>query len=88
MFVDFSLKNELYDKRIAQRKGARVYLPADTDDDLIRQLSGQERDAITGQWKKIKDDHWGDCLKQVVLACWIREAMESAGIAGGHQAAA
>lgn len=80
VFVDFSLKNELYDRTIAQGLGPEVILPADADDELIRQLSGQERDAITGMWKRIKDDHYGDCLKQVVLARWIREAMITAGM--------
>lgn len=87
VFVDFSLKNELYDRRISQGKGARIYLPADTDEGLIRQLSGQERDGVTGQWKRIKDDHWGDCLKMVVLAGWIREAFGGSGIAAGQAAA-
>jgi hypothetical protein len=80
VFVDFSLKNELYEKRISKQEGAPILLPANTDDALIKQLSGQERDAITGLWKRIKDDHWGDCLKQVVLAQWIREAMVTAGV--------
>lgn len=75
VFVDLTLKNELYDKRIAKGEGPRILLPGDADEGLLSQLSGQSRDANTGQWKRLPNDHWGDCLKQVVLAQWIRAAV-------------
>jgi phage terminase large subunit GpA-like protein len=69
VFVDYTIKNEIYGVRIHQQKPPRVYLPADAGKELIVQLSGQQ--LIDGRWKRLPNDHWGDCLKQVVLAQWI-----------------
>lgn len=75
VFTDCSIKNEFYDRRIAQRKGPRVMLPADTEEEFVAQLSGQKRDGISGKWKRIQKDHWGDCMKQAVLAQWVQAAV-------------
>lgn len=76
VFLDYYLKNEVYDRRIKQKRGAPIYLPTNAGPDLLSQLSGQQRVLVNGrsQWKKIPNDHWGDCLKQLVLLQWIIKA--------------
>lgn len=77
VFVDSTLKTEVYDRRMKQGKGGRILLPADADEPLIAGLSGQEREAKTGKWKELPGDHYGDCLKQGVLDQWVRSAVEA-----------
>lgn len=74
-FVDHTLKNELYGRRIAEMAPPRVYLPADASAELVAQLSGQKM--IGGRWKRLPHDHWGDCLKQAVLAQQIMATARS-----------
>jgi DNA-directed RNA polymerase subunit RPC12/RpoP len=74
-FVDHALKTELYGRRIAAGSPPRVHLPADADTVLIAQLSGQQQDARTGKWKRLPNDHLGDCLKQAVLYQWVSRAV-------------
>lgn len=71
VFVDHSLKTELYSRRIAHGGPPRIHLPADADEMLLGQLTGQQLDARTGKWKRLQHDHLGDCLKQLVLQQWI-----------------
>lgn len=75
VFVDHSLKTELYGRRIAGGEPPRIHIPADADKMLIDQLKGQKLDATTGKWKKLVGDHLGDCLKQAVLHQWIGRAV-------------
>jgi hypothetical protein len=82
-FVDHTLKNELYDRRIKQLDGPRIFLPGDTDQKLIGQLSGQQRVTDRGmhrttRWKRVTWDHLGDCLKQVVLYQYMMRTAKEA----------
>lgn len=76
-FVDHTIKNELYGRRIADLAPPRVYLPSDASPELVAQLSGQK--LINNRWKKLPRDHWGDCLKQALLAQWIMATAQSYG---------
>jgi len=77
VFSDFQLKRELYARRM-RGEGPRIIIPADHDEMLIKQLSGQQLDAQTGTWKRLPNDHLGDCLKQSVLGQWVRSAVMAA----------
>jgi hypothetical protein len=99
VYVDKTLKDDFYDRRIKQGKGGRILLPADAGElgprdnpkygTLLTQLKGQQRDGATGKWKKVPNDHWGDCGKYGVLDQWIRSALAStaSGIVDGAVAA-
>lgn len=78
VFSDFQLKRELYARRMKNGEGPRIILPADADELLIKQLTGQQLDAQSGSWKRLPHDHLGDCLKQVVLSQWVRSAVMAA----------
>lgn len=75
-FSDHVIKNDLYDRRIFQKKGSRLMLPSDAGPELVAGLSGQQRLNVNGnsRWKKIAWDHYGDCVKQGVLVNWARRA--------------
>ena len=34
-------------------------------------LSNQQKDALTGDWKEILNDHYGDCVKLALVGWWI-----------------
>lgn len=76
-FVDHNLKTELYGRRIGQGNLPRVEIPADADGALIKGLSGQELETRTGKWKRLPNDHFGDCVKQGVLSFEIRRTLEA-----------
>ena len=68
-YVDYTAKCGLYEDRIAKRGSPRLYLPENVGRELCRGLGGQKKLQKTtdrGQvffWKKIADDHYGDCIK-------------------------
>lgn len=71
IYSDFSLKVELYQNMIGNKE---LVLPRDTDADLIAGLSGQMMIVERGgkrKWKKIDNDHYGDCTKLCVLSSWV-----------------
>lgn len=72
-YSDFHAKNDLYAKRLNDGDGS-VHLPADTTDDLIAGLVGQERLKMPRGgdiWKPLPDDHYGDCLKMAAVSWWM-----------------
>lgn len=73
VYNDTALKRELYGKIIAEGALAQLHLPADVSADFIKGLSGQMliRLPSGGQaWKKVADDHYGDCVKLARLSWW------------------
>lgn len=72
-YVDKVAKDELYDLRIQRRRGRRVFFPADATADLIDGMRGQERidKGMRARWKKVREDHYGDCLKLLQVISWI-----------------
>lgn len=75
-YIDKTLKDETYDRRILRKTGPRIWLPSDAGYDLISGLSGQQRTNHNGisRWKKLPDDHYGDCVKGLVFLNWIIRA--------------
>lgn len=75
-YSDFSLKVELYGQRF---KTGEVMLPRDADRDLMAGLSGQtliQTSNGTRRWKKVDNDHFGDCLKLALLSAWVESEDE------------
>lgn len=70
-YSDQLAKDELYGARIAMGEDPGIVLPADIDADLILGLTGQQKDAETGHWKELLNDHYGDCLKLAIIGFWI-----------------
>lgn len=68
-YSDTALKDDLYDRIIKSASGS-LHLPADADTDLIAGLSGQRKMPGKG-WAKIKEDHYGDCVKLARLSWWV-----------------
>lgn len=80
-YQDRAAKVELYAERIAHGRGAKLYLPADSTDDLIRGLSGQVLEARAvgqSQWKRVAGDHYGDCVKLCMISWWVLKGSFSA----------
>ncbi|WP_395739310.1 terminase gpA endonuclease subunit [Prosthecobacter sp.] len=75
-FNTFQFKKELYINLIQKQKSPRIYLPQDADEDLIAGLSGQQLITVKGkeEFKKIPNDHYGDCLLRILLARIIYRA--------------
>lgn len=76
VFNSFALKKYLYVDLIRDRKSPRLLLPIDADEDLIEGLSGQKLMVVKGkeEFKKIPNDHYGDCVIRLQLAMMIRRA--------------
>lgn len=72
-YVDKVAKDELYDLRIHRKSGRRVWLPSDVTSDFIDGLRGQERvdKGMRARWKKVREDHYGDALKEIQVLSWI-----------------
>lgn len=71
IYSDFALKTELYNNLY---RAHEVVLPRDSEDELIQGLAGQQ--LIVNQsgkkvWKKVEQDHYGDCLKLCLLSMWV-----------------
>lgn len=73
-YVDKTAKDDLYDFRIKQKKAPRLYLPSNAGADLVHGLSGQQR-GENERWKKIAWDHYGDCVKKIVVISWVLRAL-------------
>lgn len=105
-YVDYMAKMSLYSETIAKQRAPKLVLPRaeDVDSDLVRGLSGQKLVNRNGrqQWKKVEDDHYGDCIKLQRVGWWClgrrfedaaalplaKEAEEADGYAGyGGEAA-
>lgn len=72
-YVDKVAKDDLYEARIFRKRGRRLWLPSDADAELVAGLSGQQRNdkGVRAKWKKVKDDHYGDAIKLILLQSWV-----------------
>lgn len=70
--VDRTIKKELYLNRIGKLSTPRLWLPTNTDNELIHGLSGQEFILRNGGYfKDVAEDHLGDCVKEILASTWI-----------------
>ncbi|MEG0587833.1 MAG: terminase gpA endonuclease subunit, partial [Akkermansia sp.] len=83
LYVDKQAKNELYASRMQAGNAPSLNLPEDADNDLMAGLKGQELIVLPSgrtQWKKLPNDHYGDCVKLGQLAWWVmRDNYENPG---------
>jgi phage terminase large subunit GpA-like protein len=73
-YSDTQLKDEFYGRRIQRKKGPRIVIPVDADFELMHGLSAQQKDRQTGLWKRVPQDHLGDCGKYALLGSQIGRA--------------
>ncbi len=73
-YSDTQLKDEFYGRRIQRKKGPRIVIPVDADFELLHGLSAQQKDRQTGLWKRVPQDHLGDCGKYALLGSQIGRA--------------
>lgn len=72
-FSDYALKTALYGAHGLIASG-RLILPAETDSDLVRGLSGQElikNGYGSKSWKPVHNDHYGDAIKLCLLSSLV-----------------
>jgi phage terminase large subunit GpA-like protein len=66
-FVDFQFKNELYERKIANKEHPRLWFPHDISEAFLLGHMGQRKivsdDRVNKVWKKVRNDHLGDCTK-------------------------
>ena len=68
-YIDNDIKTEFYDWRINRRRAPLFRLPVDAPEALMAGLSGQQlitkrtAGGTSQQWKKLPNDHFGDCVK-------------------------
>lgn len=74
-YADVQAKDALYGQRIARAAKPGVVLPEDIDGALLLGLGGQQKDKVKGEWKKLANDHLGDCLKLALVGSWIAEPL-------------
>lgn len=79
-FVDKIAKDDLYDRRIRQKRGSRLFLPSNVTDDLIDGLRGQRRidRGAAARWAKVRNDHYGDAIKNILMSVWYFSARNHA----------
>ncbi len=74
VYSDFQAKRELYGEIISQGRLSPLHLPGDITPDFIAGLTGQtleRRPNGAPQWKKLPNDHFGDCLKLARISWWV-----------------
>ena len=80
VYVDHSVKTEMYGIRIGEGKAPAITIPVDADKirpgderGLINGLMGQKLITVGDheEWKKVLHDHYGDTIKQAIVAGWI-----------------
>lgn len=76
-YVDHTAKLELYLERVNKKMPPLLHLPADCGTDFIGGLTGQQllqnknSRLAPFYWKKIAEDHYGDCTKLHGVAWWV-----------------
>ena len=76
-YVDYTAKLALYVEKVQKRLPPLLHLPADAPAELIHGMSGQQLleqrtpRGTTKYWKKIRDDHYGDCVKLAMVTYWV-----------------
>lgn len=73
-YSDKQAKDDLYQNRIARLTTPGFFIPADADASLLLGHSGQMKDKTTEEWKRVPNDHFGDCSKLALIALWIARA--------------
>lgn len=83
-YCDHNAKISLYAETIGKKSPPALYLPRvdECDSELFRGLSGQKlvKRGRGEEWLRVKDDHFGDCIKIQRVAWWAmgREFEETA----------
>ena len=76
-YVDHTAKIELYLERINKKMPPPFHLPSDAGNDFIVGHSGQQllqnkhSRLAPFYWKKVAEDHYGDCTKLHGVAWWV-----------------
>lgn len=76
-YADFQAKLELYERRVKRKLPPLLHLPEDAGAEIIDGLSGQsivevrQRGGVIRRFKKLPNDHYGDCVKLGQLAWWV-----------------
>ena len=74
-YVDYHAKMSLYAETIARKHAPRLILPRgeDCDSELLHGLEGQQliEKGRGREWKKVADDHYGDCVKLSRVGWWV-----------------
>ena len=76
-YVDYQAKIELYLDRINKKMPPPLHLPSDAGNDFIVGHSGQQllqnkhSRSAPRYWKKVAEDHYGDCTKLHGVAWWV-----------------
>lgn len=73
-YSDLVAKTELYSEIISRASLAALHLPQDIDAELVAGLSGQTLELLPSgrrRWKKVKNDHYGDCIKLARVSWWV-----------------
>ena len=72
-YSDSEFKTLLYSDLLPSK---RVILPAESTDALLNGLEGQKLVSINGRqkWKKIPNDHFGDCCKLILVLNALRQS--------------
>lgn len=80
-FNTFQFKKELYINLIQKQKAPRFYIPKDADESLIEGHSGQQLISEKGreEFKRLPNDHFGDCSLRLLLARIIHRAEHGTG---------
>ena len=75
LYSDHQQKTDLYANRIARGGKPLLHIPRDADEELLKGLSGQELCRKPGArwstWKRVANDHFGDCVKLCSLTYQI-----------------
>ncbi len=73
-YSDYQAKTELYGDMIAGGRLGGLHLPQDATPELLHGLSGQTLEVLPSgkkQWKRVRDDHYGDCIKLALVSWWV-----------------
>lgn len=74
-YVDFHAKMSLYAESIARQHAPRLVLPRaeDCEREFLEGLEGQQlvEKGQRSEWKKVADDHYGDCVKLSRVGWWV-----------------
>jgi hypothetical protein len=76
-YIDHTAKLELYLERINKKMPPPLHLPADIGQDFVSGHSGQQLLQNKNSrlapffWKKVPEDHYGDCSKLHGVAWWV-----------------
>jgi hypothetical protein len=74
-YSDHNAKMSLYARTVAKGEAPQLVLPVEEECDmeLLRGLSGQKlvRKGEKEVWRKVPEDHYGDCIKLQRIGWWV-----------------